>query len=230
MSLSDLHKLFGVIAPPVFLFPTYLETIPMSSKLERLDKATKLETSGNWQEMLTYCEEWASEEPQDPDAWLGVGNSLRKLGNPVEAILMYLKGLERAPFHVEDSTGEFYDAAPLWYQLGHAYNESGAPHKAVEAFLEAANIDPDVAETWNDLGVIYINMIPRDPKAAFDAFSKAFDLDPRNVNILKNLGVVYAMCDSDRGVQQIFQLLSNLDKKAAESFLLQAKETLSNHK
>ncbi|MHB1186834.1 tetratricopeptide repeat protein [Thiobacillus sp.] len=202
----------------------------MSSKLERLEIATKLEKSGNWQEMLILCEEWASDEPQDPDAWLGIGNSLRKLGNPAEAILTYLKGLERAPFHVEDSTGEFYDAAPLWYQLGHAYNESGSPHKAVEAFLEAVSIDPDVAEIWNDLGVIYINMIPRETKAAFDAFSKAFDLDPRNVNILKNLGVVYAMCDSEQGVHQIFQLLSNLDKSASENFLLQAKEILSHHK
>lgn len=202
----------------------------MSSKLEKLEKATKLEKSGNWQEMLIFCEEWASEEPQDPDAWLGIGNSLRKLGNPAEAILMYLKGLERAPFHVEDSTGRFYDAAPLWHKLGHAYNESGVPHEAVEAFLEAASIDPNVADIWNDLGVIYINMTPRNVKAAFDAFSKAFDLDPKNVNTLKNLGVVYAMCDSEQGVRQIFQKLSNVDTTVAENFLLHAKEILSSHK
>ena len=202
----------------------------MSTKHERLEKAAKLEKSGKWQEMLILCEEWALEEPQDPNALLGLGNSLRKLGNPAEAILMYLRGLEMAHLLVDDSTRGFYNAAPLWYQLGHAYNESGSLHKAAEAFLEAASIDPNAEDIWNDLGVIYINMTPRDPKAAFDAFSKAFDLDPKNVNTLKNLGVVYAMCDSEQGVRQIFQKLSNVDTKVAENFLLQAKEILSNHK
>lgn len=202
----------------------------MSLKLEMLEKASKLEKSANWKDLLILCQEWASEEPWEPDAWLGIGNSLRKLANPVEAISMYQTGLEKARGYVEGATGEPYDAAPLWYQLGHAYYESGSPHEAVEAFLEATDIDPYVADIWNDLGVVYINMIPPNIKAAFDAFSQANSVDPKNVNVLKNLGIVYAMCDSEPGVQQILRMLSNLDGKTAESFLLQAKEIMAKHK
>ena len=89
----------------------------MDSVLNRLEKVAKLEKDGNWHEMLVFCQEWVSENPRYPGAWHGIGDSLRKLGNPAEAILMYRKALEMAITYSEDSTGDGYDAAPLWYQL-----------------------------------------------------------------------------------------------------------------
>lgn len=202
----------------------------MSSKHDWLKKIIELENNGRWQEMLILCEKWADDDPDDPSAWLGVGNSLRGLGKPAAAIEMYRKGISRAFQHTDSTTGELYDAAPIWYQLGHAYNELGQPDEAVEAFLEAADNDPDVEHTWNDLGVTYLNMNPRNVKAALEAFSKALDLNKKNINTLKNIGIVYAMCDSKQGVEHILQLLANVDKVAAESFLQQAQEVLAQHK
>lgn len=200
----------------------------MGFKLEMLEKAAKLEKSGDWKEMLIFCKEWAAEEPQNHCAWQGIGDSLRKLGKPAEAITMYRKGLDVAPSHPAD-IGGIFSAGPLWYRLGHAFSELGDHHKAIEAFLEATKIDPGVADIWNDLGVVYINMTPRDTKAAYDALVKAISVDPKNTNSLKNLGIVYAMCDSEQGVNQIHQMLSNIDKSVAYDFLRQAKDILASH-
>lgn len=200
----------------------------MGYKLEFLEKAAKLEKSEKWQEMLTFCKGWAAEEPQNLSAWQGIGDSLRKLGKPAEAIPMYRKGLDVSLSYRAD-TGGIFSAGPLWYRLGHAFSDLGDHHKAIEAFLEAAKIDPDVADIWNDLGVVYINMTPREVQAAYDAFSKAISVDPKNTNSLKNLGVVYAMCGSEKGVNQIHQMLSNIGKNEANDFLRQAKGILASH-
>lgn len=200
----------------------------MGFKLEMLEKAAKLEKSGNWQEMLIFCKGWAAEEPQNLCAWQGIGDSLRKLGKPAEAIPMYHKGLDVAPHYPVD-IGGIFSAGPLWYRLGHAFSELGDHHKAIEAFLEATKIDPGVADIWNDLGVVYINMTPREVQAAYDAFSKAISVDPKNINSLKNLGVVYAMCGSEKGVNQIHSMLSNIGISVADDFLRQAKDILASH-
>jgi tetratricopeptide (TPR) repeat protein len=198
-----------------------LEELPINYKLEMLEKAAKLEKSGNWKKMLTFCEEWTSAEPQNQFAWQGLGDSLRKLGNPAEAITMYRKGLEVAPLLPVDFMWGKLSAAPLWYRLGNAFSELGDRQKAIEAFLEATRIDPDVADIWNDLGVVYINMDPIDAKAAFESFKKAISVDPKNINSLKNLGSVYAMCGSEQGVNQVYLMLSELNKREADNFLKQ---------
>lgn len=202
----------------------------MNAKNDRLKKIIELEKSGHWQEMLILCEQWIDEEPDDPNSWLGVGNSLRGLSKPEEAVEMYRTGISKAFQYVDDSTGQIYDVGPIWYQLGHAYDELGQPEEAVEALLEAIENDPDVEDIWNDLGVIYLNMNPRKVKEAFEAFSKALDLNQKNTITLKNLGIVYAMCDSKQGVEQILQRLANIDKLAADNFLQQAQEILAQHK
>ncbi len=90
----------------------------MGYQIEMLEKAAKLEKSGNWQEMLTFSKGWASEEPLSLFAWQAIGYSLIKLGRPIEAIPMYRKAIEVAPAHPVDFMGRTLTAAPLWAGLG----------------------------------------------------------------------------------------------------------------
>ena len=125
------------------------EDVTSDYKLNKLEEAAKLERSGDWKKLLTFSREWASKEPLSLFAWQGIGDALRKLGKPAEAIPMYRKGLEVVPSHPVDFPDGIFSAGSLWYRLGLAFNDLGEHQKAVEAFLEAARIDPDVVDETN---------------------------------------------------------------------------------
>ena len=196
----------------------------MGCKLEDLEIAAKLEKNNKWHELLEFSKQWVSNEPDNFFAWQAMGDALRKLNRPAEAIPAFQKGLEFAPPHSVEFMGMLTSAAPLWYRIGHAYNDMGNTKLSIEAFKEAARIDPMVADIWNDLGVVYINT--RDYESAFETLKKALSVAPHNVNSLKNLGIVYAICGVDQGVSQVHQMLSKLDSKSAKIFLAQANKIL----
>lgn len=199
----------------------------MSYKLERLEKAAALERESSWSELLSFCTDWSAEEPHNPFAWQGAGDALRNLGNPGEAVAMYLKGLDVAPTHPMELLGNV--RGPLWYRLAQAYTESGETQESIRAFQEATREDPGVAAIWNDLGVAYCNLTPMDAKSASEAFRTAVKLDPANVDSLKNLGTIYAMCNVQEGVTQVHQALSKLNAGVARDFLDRAKQILAGH-
>ncbi|MDD1014310.1 tetratricopeptide repeat protein [Pseudomonas rubra] len=198
----------------------------MTAKLENLELAAKFEKNNQWRELLNFSNQWVVEEPENVFAWQAMGDALRKLGRPAEAIAILCKGIEFAPPHPVDFMGKVLSAAPLWYRLAHAYSESGKFELSIEAFKEAARIDPMATDIWNDLGVAYANN--NDYKGAFEAFKKAVDADPTNTNSIKNLGLVYAKCGVEQGVSHAHSMLLKLNTSSAKEFLAQAKDLLSN--
>lgn len=200
----------------------------MQYQLERLTKAGRLEQIGDWQSLRLFCVEWVNFEPKNPFAWLALGNSLRRLNEPEEAIAMYQTGLELVPPNPVEFMGFSLSPGPFWFGLGNAFFDVGQFQKAVDAFLKCIEIDPDVSAIWNDLGRAYMNRTPRDSQAAFKAFRRAMDLDPNDITSLKNLGLVYAMGSLKQGVDQVYQLLLNMDKSAAELFLKEARHILAS--
>lgn len=199
----------------------------MGYKLENLETAARLEQRNGWQELFEFSKQWISEEPENFFAWQAMGDALRKLNSPAEAVLAFRRGLELMPPHPIDLVGIPVSAGPLWYKLGHAYSEMGNVELSIEAFKEAARIDPEVVDIWNDLGVIYADS--KDYKSAFEAFKKAVVVDPTNINSLKNLGIVYAMYGVEEGVNRVHLMLSGLNTEAAKEFLAKSKQILSNH-
>lgn len=198
----------------------------MGYKLENLEAAAKLEKKNKWHELLEFSKQWVIEEPGNFFAWQAMGDALRKLDRPAEAIPVFRKGLEVAPPRPIDFMGKPVSAGPLWYRLAHAYSALGNAELSIEAFKEAARIDPMVADIWNDLGVAYVNN--NDYGGAFEAFKTAVFADPANTNSLTNLGIVYARCGVEQGIGQVHQMLSRLDAKAAKDFLAQAKQIRAN--
>lgn len=199
----------------------------MTAKLENLEAAAKFEKNNQWRELLNFSEQWLIDEPETVFAWQAKGDALRKLGRSAEAIPIFRRGIELAPPYPVDFMGGVMSAAPLWYRLAHAYGESGKIELSIQAFEEAARIDPMAADIWNDLGVAYINS--NNYKAALEALKKAVAIDSRNINSIKNLGLIYATCGVEQGVIQAHKMLLGLSATAANDFLRQAQDLLSNH-
>ena len=198
----------------------------MGYKLQNLETAARLEQKNRWQELLEFSKQWVSDEPENVFAWQAMGDALRKLNRPAEAIPAFRRGIELASPLPIDFMGKPMSAGPLWYRLGHAYSEFGNAELSIKAFKEAARIDPKVADIWNDLGVVCVKN--NDYKSAFEAFRNAVAVDPKNINSLNNLGTVYAICGVEQGVSQVHQILSRLDAKAAREFLENSKKVLSD--
>lgn len=190
-------------------------------KIETLEHAANLEQAGEWQELLNFSEDWVMNEPKNFLAWQSMGDALRKLGKPAEAIEKFFKGLEFIPAEPAQLMGKKISASSFWYRIGHAQNELGDRENAIESFLKATKFDSH-ADIWNDLGVMYLNTHPKDIKAAFESFQKAVALDRRSP-ALKNMGIVYAMCDDRDGIGYVYNEMSKFNKDDAILFLRQAK-------
>lgn len=188
----------------------------MDYDLNRLEQVAKLEAAGDWDGMLEHCRAWASTEPRNFLAWQGIGDALRKLGQPKEALLMYRKGLEFAPPVPMPLMGASISAGQLWYRIGRTYQAMGDASSAIESLQEAIAIDSTVAEVWNELGVAHAACGHKRP--AFDAFMSAVRLAPRNVTALQNLGLCYAANGQEEEAMKVHQLLGVLDPGAAAEF------------
>lgn len=200
----------------------------MEYKLETLEKAAELESSGSWQEMLKFCQLWTINEPKNHLAWQGLGDSLAELGKFAEAISMYQNGLEVAPKHPVNFLGTRMSAGPLWYRLGNAYDNLGKTDLSIAAFLEAVRVDPKVGDSWNNLGTVYLKK--NDTTNALEAFRNAVQISPHEISFLRNLGIVHARCGKEVGVVNVYKILLRLDASFAHDYLMDAKQILSTQR
>lgn len=78
-----------------------------------------------------------ADNPNDADAWTLKASIERDLGFPLQAIESARQGLELSAFSDVDA----------WRELARAYADSGHHDSAANAFIEAANMDPDDIDT-----------------------------------------------------------------------------------
>ena len=128
----------------------------MRYKLANLETAAELEQKNKWHELLEFSSQWIAEEPENCIAWQAKGDALRKLNRSAEAIPVFCKAIDVALSFPIDFMGEVMSTGLLWYRLGRVYSDLGKTDLSIDAFKEAARIDPMVANIWNDLGVVYI--------------------------------------------------------------------------
>ena len=84
----------------------------------------------------------------------------------------------------------------LWNVLGLAYGRKGMGDAAIKAFGISASIDDEYADTFNNLGSIYLSqyMQTRDKNAfnkTVNNFKRVIALDSCNSSAYNNLGAVY---------------------------------------
>lgn len=86
--------------------------------------------------------------------------------------------------------------AEMWNYLGIFYFRKKQYDQALNAYQESIKLDPAIAETYNNLGALYLTIFlnNRDMQMrdlAIKAFNKALELDPKLVSALNGRGSAY---------------------------------------
>jgi tetratricopeptide (TPR) repeat protein len=88
---------------------------------------------------------------------------------------------------------DYKETASCYFYQGIAYGLRGNQEKAVDAFKQSLNVDPNRVETYVNLGVGYANM--QKYAEAERMFIRALAIDPVNPDILARLGAVYTQME-----------------------------------
>jgi len=77
----------------------------------------------------------------------------------------------------EQALAESLNNKSVWYTLANGYAKLQAPQKAIPAYQQALQLDPDFAEAWTNLGAMY--EFTGDNQKALDAYDRGQSLgDP----------------------------------------------------
>ena len=92
--------------------------------------------------------------------------------------------------YYKESIDILHDNFDSWYNLGVSYQQSGQPDKAMEAYQTVVEIEPNMANAWNNIGSLYFNNEKNYDKAK-ESFGKVIEVAPQHVDALVNLGACY---------------------------------------
>jgi Trypsin-like peptidase domain/TPR repeat/Tetratricopeptide repeat len=138
-----------------------------------LKRATALEQSKDWQGLLDWCRKWTNDEPENVNAWFGLGIAYGKLTRYQDAIDAFRQAVR---INSED--------ARTWTNLGVAYGKLTRYQDAIDAFRQAVRINPTYARAWYNLGVAYGKSGNR--TSALDSVRALRRLDPASADRLFN--------------------------------------------
>lgn len=130
---------------------------------------------------LKALEARVAKDPQDLEAWIGLGNLNYDMGRPAEAIRAYEKALALKP-----------DDPDVMTDMGTMYRLLGQPKRAVELFREAHRLDPNHFNSLYNEGVVLLHDL-NDMAGAARAWEEFLKLVPQGEqserirNILQNL-------------------------------------------
>ena len=175
-------------------------------------KGSKLTIQGEYEEALTYFQKAAETNPDDPDAWYGLGSCYVGLEQPDDAIAAYKQPIEKDP---DNAVAHFilamyykaieqYDLEVLTLmeviridptnlraqlELGRAYGALERTGEQIDTFEGILADQPDHIPTLLDLGTTLGAMGRLEEAIAM--FDRANDLEPGNELIYYNMGVTY---------------------------------------
>jgi superkiller protein 3 len=151
--------------------------------------------------------------PQNPVPYLDLGAVFLRLGQMEHALGQFEAGLNlpglRGPVPGLDvaiaelrRTIARSPTAEAYNTLGRLLGVAGADSPAViAAFLEATRLQPDYAEAYNNLGLVYVQS--GDDEKAVAAFRKAIELRPDYADAHQNLGAVLTTSDPAEAVREL---------------------------
>ena len=173
---------------------------------------SKLAIRGEYEEALTYFREAAETNPEDPDAWYGLGSCYVGLGQPDDAIAAYKRPIEQDPdnavahfilamyykaigkFEEEiDSLAEVIriDSTNIraQFELGRAYGAMERTTEQIDTFTDVLVHQPDHVPTLLHLGMALQESGRLEEAMAL--FTRARGVEPHNEQIHFNIGVTY---------------------------------------
>ncbi|MDF7674459.1 tetratricopeptide repeat protein [Acetobacteraceae bacterium ESL0709] len=134
--------------------------------------------------------------PEEASAHAGLGETLLKMGQPVEAVSSLSQAIRLSP-----------KEAVLWGLLGAAYIQCGQYQQAVPAYDQAQKIVPEESSFYANQGVAFFHLAQWEK--AHDALEKAFSLGNRNMETQLTMALVRLSLGNVLSARKIFQQLYN---------------------
>ena len=145
----------------------------------------------------------AKQHPNDPAAFLKIGEVLRKTGRSADAIAVY----ER--IHSFDAMN-----IAAYHGIGYSQLQMGKPYLASQTFAEALKIDDSNAKS---LGGIAVSMDKAgEHKKAQEYYKLAIKADPDNLNYKSNLALSLALSGETEQAIAILSVVTENPKATAE--------------
>ena len=168
LELEEWEELLESAEALVRRFPTYAEAYACVGTaclaLQRYDRATTA-----FQHVLQL-------EPENPVAWINLGNSYRLQGRDADAIGAFRKIAKVRP-----------DFLVAWTKLGELYCRQGNYGEALAAWRQAIEVAPDNPASWANLGVSDEGQGKLED--AVTAYRRAVQLEPNYPFAWMRLGV-----------------------------------------
>lgn len=128
-------------------------------------KAIELQNNGALNEAEDIYLKLLEVMPENSDVWNLLGLAAQSKGNAGRAADCFLAAIRYAPAPF----------APHFFNLGLAYRMLGKKREALEALQRAADLQPDLKEAWNYLGLTQEET--GDHQEAVKSFCRALDID-----------------------------------------------------
>ena len=151
---------------------TYLaENLDLERSADLLfDQGNILLVNEEYEEAIASYERAVEINPDDQDAWYGLGYALGNLGRYEEAIASYERAVEINP-----------DKEKAWYNRGIALGNLGRYEEAIASYERAVEINPDYQDAWYNKACAYALQDKID--LAIENLEKAILLEPKNRNM-----------------------------------------------
>ncbi len=142
----------------------------------QLRTALQLQQSGNIRQAEAIYHQVLQSSPNHPDALHLLGLLARQEGNYQQAVDLIAKAAKINP------------VAPVYFNLGNAYQSLDDMENAIDSFRKALSIKPDYVAALNNLGIALQRH--GDLEGAFSSFQMALSLQPNQAELLSNFGDV----------------------------------------
>jgi tetratricopeptide (TPR) repeat protein len=205
-------------------------------------KGARLSIQGEYEEALTYFKKAAEANPEDPDAWYGLGSCYVGLDRPEDAIAAYKRPLETNPDNAMahfilamyyKTIGQYEQVIPnllaviridptnvvARFELGSAYGALQRTDEQIGTFREILTAQPDHVPTLINLGTALGDSGHLDE--AISLFNRARSLEPDNELVHYNMGVTYnRMNRSEAAIRAYVQAIHANPRMAAAHYNL----------
>jgi Tfp pilus assembly protein PilF len=159
----------------------------------KINLASIYQRQGQYEKAIAVYREVIKSEPNDFEAYYGLGLVYRDYGKPREAIGQYQEAIK-----INSRSKDAHN------ELGNAYSSLGQNAQAIAEYKTALKLDPSFAGVRNNLGLAYeqLNLMAK----AEEQLRLAYESDPGNLIIIRNYGRALFQQGKDNEAVKIFDL------------------------
>ena len=193
----------------VFAVPTYVLTINdiQNQFMAAMQADDRDGMAAVYQKMLAF----AAKVPKEWAVWFQLGNWHLAQDRFMEALPYFVLAWELHPGFPEDNPKAGKKDPGIAQNIGSCYRGEHQQELAEQWYLVAAEIEPENADVWNNLGTLYVN--EGNPQKAAKYLSKAVKLNPGLHHAHWNLSLaLLEMGDWERGFPEYSWGLEGTDR------------------